>query len=180
MRIGKRYIFAGLGFLLAFILQTTILKNIAIFGWSPNLLLCLVVVCSILYDDRTGLIYGIIFGLLLDYMTGLYLGPSAIAFTLIYMIAILIRQFFNHERLLPELILAGVSTPVYLCIAWAFHIISGNPASFMIVLKALSVLLIYNTVLIILLHLVLVRGVVSHRRDMNNKGKFRVRGGIRI
>lgn len=180
MSVRKRYIFAAIGFTIAFIIQTTLLKHFTILGWSPNLILCLVVVCSFLYDEKIGIIYGFVFGLLLDFITNIYIGPSAIAFTIIYLVALLIRHIFNYEKLLPALLLAAVSTPVYLLVIWICQISAGSPASILLVLRALPVQLVYNGVIIILLHLVLVRGVVKHRRDASFTGGFRINRGLKI
>ena len=177
--VKKRYIYLGLGFLLAFILQTTVLKHIAVFGYSPNLVLCMVVVCSFLYDEKIGLVYGIVFGLLLDFTANIYVGPSAIAFILVYLFVIAIRKIFNHEHLLPELLLAGVSTPLYLFVMWFLYLIGGSPVSIIVVLKALPVLLIYNGIVIVLLHLLLVKGVIKHRKDTGFTGGYKYRGGYR-
>ncbi len=179
-RTQKRYLYGGLGFLLAFILQTTVLKHIAVFGLSPNLILCLVVVCSFIYEEKIGLIYGIAFGLLLDFATNIYIGPSSIAFVLIYLFVIAIRRVFNHERLLPELLLAGVSTPLYMFTMWLLYLMAGSPVSIIVVLKALPVLLIYNAICIVLLHILLVKGVVKNRRDAGFKGSFKIRGGFKV
>lgn len=180
MGARKRYVLAFVGFLLAFILQTTILKHIAIMGYSPNILLCLVVVCSFLYDEKIGLIYGIVFGLLLDLSTGLYIGPTAIAFILVHFFVIGMRVIFNHERLLPELLLAAVSTPIFMFVYWGLYKIAASPVSIMIVLKALPILLVYNGAIMILLHLLLARGVIRHKADSNLTGKYTFHKGLKI
>ena len=180
MGVRKRYVLTALGFLFALILQTTVLKHVAIMGYSPNLLLCLIVVSSFLYDEKVGLIYGVLSGLLLDLSTGLYVGPSAIAFVLVYLFVISMRMIFNHERLLPEFLLAGVSTPLFMFTYWLLYKLAGSPVSVMLVLKALPVLLIYNAVIIIVLHLILVRGVIRYKRDSSLTGKYTFHKGLKI
>ena len=174
----KKYIIGCLGFLLVFILQTTVLKHIAILGWSPNVLLCLVAVCSFLYEEKIGLVYGIIFGLLLDLVTGPFIGPSAIAFTLVYLIALALRTVFSYERIIPELLLAGISTPLYSFSVWLLSTLAGHPISIILVLRSLPVLLIYNGIIIILLHLLLVRTATRNKKDTKIKDKFIYRGGF--
>lgn len=180
MRINHRYILGFMAFLLALILQTTVLKHIAIFGYSPNLILCLVVVCTFLYDEQIGMIYGIVFGLILDLFTNLYIGPSAIAFVVVCLFVRLMRIIFNHERLLPELLLALVSTPLYTFVLWGLLKMTGSPMSVLVVLKAMPVLILYNGIIIIILHLLLVRGVIKHRKDKNISGRYELRNGIKI
>lgn len=180
MKINHRYIFGFLGFLIVFLLQTTVLKHIAIFGYSPNFLLCLVVVCGFLYDENFTIIYGILFGLLLDFSTNLYIGPSALAITAVFIFVRIMRIFFNHERLLPEFLLAAVSTPIYILLFWACYKMAGSPVSILVALKAMPVLIIYNGIIIILLHLILVRGVIKHRRDANISGRYELHNGLKI
>lgn len=181
MSSNKRYLFTGIWFIVALIIQTTVLRHIAILGYSPNLIMCSVVVFSFLYQEKVGLVYGVIFGLILDAITAVYIGPSAISFTLAYMFITFIRHFFNHEKLLPEILLSAVSTLVNLCIMWVFYSLSGHPTSIMIMVKALPVLLVYNTVVVIILHLIFVRGVIKHKRDNKVTGNYKVSSsGIKL
>lgn len=180
MKINHRYIIGAIAFIVALILQTTVLKHIAVLGYSPNLLLSMVVVCSFLYEEKIGLIYGAIFGLILDMVSSFYIGPSAIGFVVVYAFVRIMRMFFNHERLLPELLLAVGSTPLFLLVVWAFYKMASAPISIIVILKAMPILIVYNGIIIVLLHLLLIRGVIKHRNDANISGNFRLRNGIRI
>lgn len=180
MKINHRYILSFIAFFIALLLQTTVLRHIAIMGYSPNLLLCLVVVCSFLYEEKIGLIYGAVFGLLLDMISSQFIGPSALSFVIIYIFVRIMRIFFNHERLLPELLLAVTSTPLYILTLWMFYKIASSPVSIIIVLKAMPVLIVYNGVIIVLLHLFLVRGVIKHKRDANISGRYELHNGLKI
>ena len=53
-----RYWKAAIAFAVAFIMQTSLLNVISIKGYTPNLLLCLVVVFSFLYEED---LYGLVF-----------------------------------------------------------------------------------------------------------------------
>ena len=51
-------------FVIAFLVQTSLLNVIMIKGYTPNLLLCLVVTISFLYENKTyGIVLGAIFGI---------------------------------------------------------------------------------------------------------------------
>jgi rod shape-determining protein MreD len=178
MAVKKRYIWGVLWFFLAFILQTTVLKHVAILGWSPNILLCLVAVYSFLYEEKIGLVMGIIFGILLDFSINLYIGPSSFAFVLAYGVAMIIKRVFNNERLLPEILLATLVTPIYLFVIWLFYIIGGNPMPISVVISALPVLILYNDIIVVLLHVLLVRGVIKRKQEAGFKGNFKLRGGF--
>lgn len=180
MKTNVRYFTCFLLFFLVFIIQTTMLKHIAILGYSPNILLCLVVVSSFLYDEKVGLVYGLIFGVLLDLTTGTIVGPSSVGFALVYVFVIIMRRIFSHERLLPEFLLAVVSTPLYVFTVWGLCKIGGAPIGVMLVVKALPVLIVYNCVFIVIFHLILVRGVIKHRRDAKITGKYELHNGLKI
>ena len=75
-----RYWKAAAAFLVAFLIQTSLLNIISIKGYTPNLLLCLVVVFSFLYEDGLyGIIFGAVFGLLYDICFSSGRGPTALA-----------------------------------------------------------------------------------------------------
>ena len=62
-----KYWKAGIFFLIAFFIQTSLLNLISVGSYTPNLLLCLVVIFSFLYEkDMYGLVYGAVFGLIYD------------------------------------------------------------------------------------------------------------------
>ena len=47
-----KYWKAGIIFLIAFLIQPSLLNMINIAGYTPNLLLCLVVIFSFIYEDE--------------------------------------------------------------------------------------------------------------------------------
>ncbi|MEL7658797.1 MAG: rod shape-determining protein MreD, partial [Bacillota bacterium] len=61
-----KYRYSFLLFFIGFILQSTIMNHIRIFQMSPNLVLCLVVIFSFLYEGYHGIVFGILFGLISD------------------------------------------------------------------------------------------------------------------
>ena len=80
-----KYWKAGIFFLIAFFTQNSLLNMVNIGGYTPNLLLCLVVIFSFLYEkDMYGLVYGAVFGLIYDACYSYVIGPTPIALSLIH------------------------------------------------------------------------------------------------
>jgi rod shape-determining protein MreD len=165
-----RYYYAIPIFLIAFLLQTTILWQYPIFGYSPNLIFCLVVVFSFLYEERYGLILSIVFGMLLDVSTSLYFGVQTLGLLLVCISVRLLRLAFNHEKFLPDIIIAAGLTPVNIFIVWAIYHLCGLPLSVMYPVYSLLPLVIMHTIIVFILHLILVRGVVRFRQDRHYSG----------
>lgn len=61
------------------ILQVVLLPHLSISGIKPNLVLLVVVVWSLLYGAREGCIWALMFGLLLDLLSGAPFGLASVA-----------------------------------------------------------------------------------------------------
>lgn len=171
-----KYPYAILIFFFTFIIQTTVLHNIAIMGYSPNLLLCLVVVFTFLYKEKYGLILGVLFGLLLDLTCGQFVGISALAFLSVHIVVSFLKNFLNQEHLLPDMVLSLIGTVIYYLVYWALYALMGSPYSIVHVLISIAVLMIYNLLPTVIFHLLLVRGIIKHRRDKQFEGNLDVIG----
>jgi rod shape-determining protein MreD len=167
---SMRYYVAVPIFLLAFLIQTTVLWKLPVFGWSPNLLLCLVVIFTFLYEERYGLVLGAIFGVLLDAATSTLIGPQALAFVTVYIIVSLLRNTFNHEKLIPDVLMVLAATPVNLGLVWLLSHICGVPGNFIFVLRALLPLLLMHAVITAVLHPLFARSAIRHRGDRRYEG----------
>jgi rod shape-determining protein MreD len=165
-----RYDIAVPIFLLAFLLQTTVLWKLPLFGYSPNLLLCLVAVFTFLYDERYGLILGAIFGGMLDIATSAYFGPQAITFVMVYLVVRLMRNVFNHEKLVPDVLMALIATPINVIFVWVIDRFCGIPLHFIFALKSIFPLLLMHAAIAAVLHLIFVRTVIRYRNDRRYEG----------
>jgi rod shape-determining protein MreD len=165
-----RYYYAIPIFLVAFLLQTTIIWRLPIFGYSPNLIYCLVVVFSFLYEERYGLILGLVFGMLLDISTSLYFGVQTISLVFVCLAVRLLRFAFNHEKFVPDVIIAAGLTPVNVFIVWTIYHLCGLPLSVAYPVDSLLPLVIMHAIIVLILHLILVRGVLRFRQDRHYSG----------
>jgi rod shape-determining protein MreD len=152
-------------FFAAFIIQTTLLWRFTFAGYSPNLLLCMVVVFSFLYDERYGLWMGLIFGVLLDVTASWHFGAQTISFVLVYMIARPFARVFNHEWFLPQIFIAALATPVNAFLVWGVNRLGGSPLAVHFVFESLPALALMHCVLAVALHFIFVRSVIRHVND---------------
>ncbi|MDR1272043.1 MAG: rod shape-determining protein MreD [Clostridiales Family XIII bacterium] len=162
---SMRWYKAAIIFFIGFILQTVFLWRITVFGASPNLLLCLTSVFAFLYDERYGIVLGLISGLALDLSTGLYVGANALGFVAVCVPIFFLRSIFDKERLTADMLMTLIATPIGLLGVWLVYHAAGNAGSLGETLLSLPGLIVSHMVITTLLHLLLVRSVIRHRRD---------------
>ena len=82
-----KYRYSFLVFLAAFLVQGTLLNLFSVFGVTPNLMLCLVVMFSLLYDNQMhGVVFECIFGVIADMCFMMYAGVSSLGYLAVSLI----------------------------------------------------------------------------------------------
>ena len=161
-----KYRYATCLFLLAYISQTTLMNIVSVAGVTPNLLLCLVVIFSFMYDEKKyGIVLGVIFGLLYDIAFAQYVGIAALAFLIIAIAIMAVRIVMSKETVFSIVIIGSASTAVYTLIYWAIMALLGSNWSFMVMLSFLPVSVAYNTVVIVILYCLMIKRVTRHYED---------------
>lgn len=161
-----RYWKAGAAFVVAFLIQTSLLNIISIKGYTPNLLLCLVIVFSFLYEDGLyGIVFGAGFGLLYDICFSSVLGPTALALVVTSVVILIVREFANIENIVNMWIVAVFSLVIFYFVSWSLFRLGGNPEGFLYVIKRLPWTGLYSIAVITAIYLVLIRKVTKHRKD---------------
>lgn len=157
---------AGIFFLVGFLIQTSLLNLISIVGHTPNLLLCLVIVFSFLFEeDLFGLVYGAIFGLLYDMCMSTVVGPTAISLALVAVLILILREYANIENIINMLLTAALSVAVYSAVDWLLRKIAGSTVGFIYMVKTMPISWIYSMAVVTVLYLILIRKVETHRKD---------------
>jgi rod shape-determining protein MreD len=164
-------------FLAAFIVQSTMLRYIAVRDVSPNILLCLVIVFAFLYDEPFGIVFGVIFGILWDIEFGLYIGVSAVSQMSAALLAMRIKRYLNHELLLPALAAGLAGMLLNNIVYWAVYKLAGIPHTLLYILGMQPTLIAYNLLFVTIFHLIFRRGVIRHRKDRDYKGGFHFGSG---
>jgi len=161
-----KYWKAGLIFLVAFLIQNSLLNAISIFGYTPNLLLCLVVVFAFLYEDKMyGIIYGTVFGLLYDICYSNVVGPTPIALVVIAFCVVFARDYANNENVVNLWIVSVIAFIGYYVLNWGLFRIAGNPVGLPVVFGMLPWVTLYSLVVITILYKILIKQVVRYHRD---------------
>ena len=157
---------AGIFFLIAFFIQCSFLNVISIAGYTPNLLLCLVIVFSFLYEEQIyGLLYGVLFGVFYDICFADVVGPTPIALVLVALVIFVLREYANIENIVNMWVTSLLSILFYYALNWALQHLAGNPIGLLYVLKTLPWLTLYALSLMTVLYLILLRKMTRHRKD---------------
>lgn len=150
----------------AFFLQPFLQNLIPVFGNHINLLLCLTVVLTFVYDEvLPGIFFGFIFGLLHDLVFGIYLGPGTIALMVSGITVLILREFANIENIFNALFMMLLSTWLYATVYWGIYYVLGSPYSYLYAMKTLPLQLLFHCIIAAGLYFVLIKRVMKHRRD---------------
>ena len=91
--MNMNYWKAGIMFLIAFLIQTSLLNLVMIHGYTPHLILCLVIVLSFLYENRMyGVVFGAAFGVLYDICFSNFTGPTGISLVVVAIVILILRE----------------------------------------------------------------------------------------
>lgn len=157
---------AGIFFLIAFFIQCSFLNVISIAGYTPNLLLCLVIVFSFLYEEQIyGLLYGALFGVFYDICFADVVGPTPIALVLVALVIFVLREYANIENIVNMWVASLLSILLYYALNWGLQHLEGNPIGLLYVLKTLPWITLYSLSLMTVLYLILLRKMTRHRKD---------------
>ncbi len=160
------YKLATLFFFLAFICQASLLNIVSIFGATPNMILCLVIVFSFLYDqDNFGIVLGVVFGLLYDICYMPYVGISAMWYFALALGIMFSREILNKENIGTVLLMTVLGTFSFNLLTWCSYWVLGSGISFMTMLRAQPLEIAWNVVIVSILYAVVIRKVIKHRRD---------------
>ncbi len=156
-----RYGFAV--FLIAFIIQTTLLQHIAIWGIAPNLLLMLVVAFSFLFDEKHGLIYGLVFGLLQDLFFSQVIGISALCYFLIALSVGAIKRYLYRDNVLSVVFIAIGGTLGYNILYWSLSKLFEGVHGFLYMMARQPFSIVLNMLLLFAIYWIIVRKVIKYR-----------------
>jgi len=153
-------------FLLAFLCQGSLLNLFSILGATPNLILCLVVIFSFLYEGKNyGMVLGVVFGLLTDICYMQYVGVSALGYFLVAFSIVLLRELVNKENIASILLTTALVTLIFNIFVWLAYAILDSNIRFGYMIKYQPIYIAYNLVVVLILYQVVIRRVIKHRRD---------------
>ena len=148
----------GLLFLAAFLIQPSLLNLISIHGYTPNLILCLTILTTFLYErEMFGVIYGTAFGILYDIMYSNVVGPMPISLLLVALGIVIIREYTNIENIINLWAVSIGSILAYYFLNWGLHHLAGNPVGFRFVFNSVPWIGLYSLAVITLLYWLMFR-----------------------
>ena len=161
-----KYWQVGLLYLAAFLIQPSLLNVINIGGYTPNLILCLTILSTFLYEEEIyGVIFGAVFGILYDIMYSNVVGPMPISLILVALGIIIVREYTNIENIINMWAVSIVSILAFYFLSWGLHHIAGNPVGFRFVFNSVPWIALYSLAVITILYWILIRKLARHRRD---------------
>ncbi len=161
-----KYWHAFIIYLVAFICQPFLYGLLPTLGIDLNLILCLTVVLTLVYEDRfPGLFFGPIFGLLSDCLYAPYVGPEAFAIAIVGVLVFILREYINIENVLNAIFILIASTWLFVSVLWCVYYLIGSTYSYMAALHELPIQIILNTIVGIVIYRIVIKRVIRHRRD---------------
>ena len=161
-----KYRYAICLFSAAFIIQTSLMNAFSIYGVTPNLLLCLVVIFSFLFDHNNyGIVLGVVFGLFYDICFSEYVGIAALAFLIISVGIMLVNVVMNKEAIFSMIIVSAASTTAYTLIYWGIMAMLGSNYGFLFMLRFLPASVFYNVVIVLLMYFIAIKRVIKYHSD---------------
>lgn len=141
------------------------MNHFGIFQMSPNLILCLVVVFSFLYEGYHGIIFGLLFGFMIDFCFAEIIGVASICYFAIALICIGMKRYLYKDSMISVTIVSAIGTAVYALGYWSIYWMLGIHSDFIYVMEKETVLLIYHIVITLAVYQIVGRSVIRHRGD---------------
>ena len=160
-----KYRISFLIFLAVFILQSTVLNFLRIFDISPNLILCLVIIFSFLYEGYHGIVYGLAFGFLFDICFGKVIGIAPFSYLAAALVCIGMKRYLYKDSMVSVLIVTSAGTAVYALVYWSLYSMLGGAAAFGYAMEKNAVLLACHAVINVVIYYFVRRSVVRHPGD---------------
>lgn len=160
-----KYWHAFLFYLGAFILQPFLYGTFPVIATHINLILCITVVFTFIYDDvMPGLFFGPIFGLINDAMYAPYIGPEAFTIAVVGVVIYLGKVHFNIENIFNAIITMLISTWLFASVMWVVYSFANSPYSYTFAMKELPLQLILNAIAGTILYSVLIKKIIKKRK----------------
>ena len=152
-------------YLIVFLLQCTVLPQFDLFSCTPNLLLCLTVMVALRSESFMGVILGVCAGLVQDIFFGQMIGIAALCYFCLALLIMLTKYLVYKNSATSVLIIGAVSTITYSFLYWGISVIMGSTYHVWYMVKMLPQLLIYNSVVFLIMHVLIRRQERKYPED---------------
>lgn len=164
MKIWKLII----AYVIAFVIQGSLLNIAAVSGQTPNLLLALTIAIAYLHEEKPyALIFGAIFGLLSDFCFSTAIGPTAIMLVIVSALIYVVDMVAPKENGVYFIVTAALATVLFYMGSWLLIKIQGNPAGLIVVLKQLPIKLVLTMAVALIVYVILLARLIKKTKKKN-------------
>ncbi len=154
-----RNIVLGIYIIAAFLLETTVFKNAAVFQTAPNILLVITVSTGFIRGRKAGMITGFICGFLYDAVFGSLIGFHALLFVLMgYVSGIFYKVFFDNNLRVPLFLVTVMDALYNFLIYFIFFFMRGRTAFFSYVFRRILPEVVFTFIITFLFYRILYTG----------------------
>lgn len=147
-----------LTFLIIYLLQSNLFLWFNISSVKPNLFVILVLVTGLFIGKRAGTIFGIVFGLSLDFLISKSVGISAIMLGIIGFIGGYLDKNFSKDSRITMITMILIITFLYeIGIITFNYFINDAQINLIYIVKTLGIELIYNSIITIIIYPLIIK-----------------------
>lgn len=153
MKKARDIFFIILIFFVIYFLQSNFFTWFNIAGVMPNLFVVLIMLIGLFMKKKSGFIFGIIFGLCLDFFVGVRIGINAISFAIVGLCAEALDKSFSKDNRITVMFLTCILTAFAETIVYALQILFCNASLQVLeIIKVVAIEVIYNSILIAVIY----------------------------
>ena len=157
-----------LSFLNIYLLQSNFFSWFNISGVKPNLFVVLVLVTGLFIGRRAGILFGVLFGISLDFFISKSIGISAVMLGIIGFIGGYLDKSFSKDSRITMITIIAITTFLYeIGIITFNYFINGAQLPVLYVIKTLIIELIYNSIITIIIYPLIMK--LGYRIEENFK-----------
>ncbi len=163
-----KQLFIAFIIVLTYILQTTLMPEITVFGVHPDL--CLIIICSIafLFGSTSGGVVGFFLGIMTDLYYGRSIGINALLFLYIGILLGSLNKRVFKDNYLVILIFLVFTTFIYESIAYFYvAFVYSQSVNMLIALKNIGVVILLNSIISFFVYPILLKINIDLEIDRN-------------
>jgi len=156
---------AAIIFTAVFLIQGTLLNAFAFFGVTPNLILCFMIAFTFFYENEDAIYLAFAFGFVSDICYSNIIGISSLGYFIVGFLIVKFRHILNKENILSSFIFGALGTIIFNIIYWAGTNVAVNQINLTYILMLQPLHVIYNLIIMVFIHFILINKVVKYRSD---------------
>ena len=142
-----------ISFIFIYLLQANFFTWFKIAGVMPNLFIILMLYIGLFMGRTPAIVYGVIFGMLIDIFISKRLGITSIMLSLVGIIANMFDKNFSKDSRITIMAMVGASTIIYECGAYLLnYFILNINIEILAFTKILLIEVVYNIILTIIIY----------------------------